>query len=316
MMEEDSFLIWVLILGLLTILLTSICHRGNFYFQLFLLILIFVILIIFRGRFNMFNMFKVNKLSKKANAFFGEEKYEDALLIYDEILDLDKNNINALYYKSLISFNKKEYLKSLDLLNYLLSFEDVFEAVLLKGRVLIVLGNVEEGLRYYKKSFHMDKFDLFVYLDEITYFGDPILFKNNKKMFEISLRLCNFYLNKQDDVYVIYYKGQALSNLGRCEESLDVFSYLSNLYPEFSYGYSTKSEILFKMGRYGEALELLDKGLEITSDERLNYNISFILYRVDKFEEALQYINKFLNSKPYDERGLELKRDIEDKLSL
>ena len=79
MMEEDSFLIWVLILGLLTILLTSICHRGNFYFQLFLLILIFVILIIFRGRFNMFNMFKVNKLSKKANAFFGEEKYEDAL---------------------------------------------------------------------------------------------------------------------------------------------------------------------------------------------------------------------------------------------
>ena len=89
-----------------------------------------------------------------------------------------------------------------------------------------------------------------------------------------------------------------------------------DLYPEFSYGYSTKSEILFKMGRYGEALELLDKGLEITSDERLNYNISFILYRVDKFEEALQYINKFLNSKPYDERGLELKRDIEDKLSL
>ena len=264
----------------------------------------------------MFNKFKINKLSKKANNFLNNEDYGNALLVYDEILDLDSTNINALYNKSLVLFNKKQYSESLDLLNFLLKIQEYFDAILLKGRVLIFLNNIEEGLNCYKNSLDRDDFDFIKYLDEILYFGNPLVFKDNKKMFEISLSLCNFYLEKDDDLSVSYYKGHALSNLGRFEEALDAFDLALSLDPNFIFIHSTKSEILFKMGRYDEALALLDQGLKIQPEGKLNYNKSYIFYRLDEFDEALVYINKFLESEPNSEKGIELKKQIEDKLSL
>ena len=52
----------------------------------------------------MFNRLKINRLSKKACEFLNNEDYDNASLLYDEILELDSNNINALYYKSFVLF--------------------------------------------------------------------------------------------------------------------------------------------------------------------------------------------------------------------
>ena len=49
----------------------------------------------------MFNRLKINRLSKKACEFLNNEDYDNASLLYDEILELDSNNINALYNKKL-----------------------------------------------------------------------------------------------------------------------------------------------------------------------------------------------------------------------
>ena len=263
----------------------------------------------------MLNKFKINKLSKKAIKLLNNEEYDEALLVYDEILDLDSTNINALYHKSLVLFNKKQYSESLDLLNFLLKIQKFFDAILLKGRVLISLNNFKGGLNCYKNSLNMDDFDLVKYLDEIAYFLDPIAFKDNKKMFEISLSLCNFYLKKDNDIFVSYFKAYALYSLGRCEEALDAFDFALTLEPDCIFIYSTKSEVLFKMGRYDEALALLDQGLEIHPEGKLNYNKSYIFYRLEEFDKALVYIDKFLESEPKNENGVELKKNIEDKLS-
>ena len=117
-------------------------------------------------------------------------------------------------------------------------------------------------------------------------------------------------------MFVSYYKGHALSNLGRLEEAVDAFSLTLSLDPSFIFAYSTESEILFKMGRYDDALALLDHGLKIHPEGKLNYNKSLILYRLDEFDEALTYINKYLESESEDEDGIELKNQIEAKSPL
>lgn len=318
-MEENNFILIFLLFGAIAILFSSIFHKGSFFFQLFLIILVFIILcalIVLNRGLIMFNRLKINRLSKKACEFLNNEDYDNASLLYDEILELDSNNINALYNKSLVYFNKKQYSKSLDLLDDLLEIQENFDAILLKGRNLIFLNNFEDGLNCYKNSLNRGDFDLLKYLDEITYFGNPIVFKDNKMMFEISLSLCDFYLEKNSDVFVSYYKGHALSNLGRLEEAVDAFSLTLSLDPSFIFAYSTESEILFKMGRYDDALALLDYGLKIHPEGKLNYNKSLILYRLDEFDEALTYINKYLESESEDEDGIELKNQIEAKSPL
>ena len=314
-MNDNDFIFLISILGILTILISSFIHGGNIYFQSFLIILVLAILIIFNWRLNILDRFKINKLSKKANGFLINEDYDDALLIYDEILELNSTDISALYYKSHILFNKNQFLESLDLLNFLLENQKILDAVLLKGRILIYLDNIKEGLDCYKESLSMDDFDLEKYLDEIVHFGDPIRFKNNNKMLETSLALCNIYLENDDNSFVLYYKAYALSQLGRLEESLDTFGSVLKLDPGHIFTYSTESEILFANGRYDEALDLINQGLELYPDGKLNYNKALILFRLDEFDEAFNYINKFLDSVPDDERGMELKRNIEEKLS-
>lgn len=151
--------------------------------------------------------------------------------------------------------------------NNLLDIQDSFQALLIKGRISIIQKNYDEGLKCYKESLDMDTFDIVGYLDEITYFGDPIRFKGNKKMNEISLALCDFYLERDDDVFVSYFKGHALYNLGRFDESLNAFDYTLEIDPNFETAYSTKSAILFELGRYDEALVSINKCLESSTDE-------------------------------------------------
>ncbi len=159
----------------------------------------------------------------------------------------------------------------------------------------------------------MENFDLVGYLEEITYFGDPICLKGNKKMYEISLDLCDFYLERDDDVYVSYFKGHALYNLGRFDESLDAFDYTLKIDSNFESAYSTKSEILFKLGRIDEALDFINKGLELFPDSSLNCNKSKFLYHLERFEEAWVSINKCLDCGA-DEEDIELKEKIETKM--
>ena len=197
--------------------------------------------------------------------------------------------------------------------NNLLDIQDSFQALLIKGRILIIHKNYDEGLKCYKDSLDMESFDLVDYLDEIAYFSDPVLFKENKKMYEIAVSLCDFYLEREEDAYVLYFKGHALYRLSRFDESLNQFDYILNLEPNFEYAYSTKSEILFELKRYDEALDFVNKGLELFPECKLNYNKSKYLYYLESYEDALICINKYLEYEKDDE-AIGLKSKIETKM--
>ncbi len=303
-------------MGLSTILLSSIIHNGSRYYQFFLIVVIAILIYSLKVnlRDDMFKNIKIKKFLKKTEEYFKLKDWDNVLLFCEEILNLDSKNKDALYYKSYILFHKKRYSESLDLINFLLNYNKTFDYLVLKGRISIIQKNYDEGLKCYKESLDMDTFDIVGYLDEITYFGDPIRFKDNKKMNEISLALCDFYLERDDDVYVSYFKGHALYNLGRFDESLNAFDHTLEIDPDFETAYSTKSEILFKLGRYDEALDFINKGLELFPDSSLNCNKSYFLYHLERYDEALDSINKCLDCSS-DEDDIELKEKIESKLN-
>jgi tetratricopeptide (TPR) repeat protein len=68
------------------------------------------------------------------------------------------------------------------------------------------------------------------------------------------------------------------------------------------------------LGRYDEALDFINKGLELFPDSSLNCNKSYFLYHLERYDEALDSINKCLDCSS-DEDDIELKEKIESKLN-
>lgn len=314
MIMNNDFKLKLLIFYVLLVFVS--CLAGFFQLKIheYLICVILFSFLFFMGDKTMFNYLKINKLINKAKNSFKNDDLDNCLVYCNDILSVDSENIEALYYKAYIFYYKEKFEDSLNLLDILLEGFICIDALLLKGRILIYYKDYDNGLECYKKSLDDDIFDYHKYLDEVSYFGDSVLFKDNPKMFEISLSLCDFYLDKKDDDIVSYFKGHALYNLGFYDKSIDAFDFSLSLNPNFELAYSTKSEILLELERCDEALDTINKGLKLFPEGKLNFNKSRILYTLCKFDEALVFINKFLEF-TQDSDAIEFKNKILDKLN-
>lgn len=179
---------------------------------------------------------KINKLFRKADSFFKENKYDESLKYYNEILKLDDSNLKALYKKAYIFYKLKLFDESIEILNTILGLKNCIESLLLLGRINLLENNYEKGMHYYKLSLNDDIFDSCKFVKEILFFGHykfRYTCKDYKRFYSITVSLCDLYLEKDDTYETKLFKSHNLYKLGYYENALSIIdefpeSYLNN----------------------------------------------------------------------------------------
>ena len=299
--------------------------NGLLYYLIFMLLVFAIIECI---RIHLFRKFrKANKLANDAYAYLIDDDFDNCLKICDEILSLESDNFFGLYYKSYALFEKGNYSEALKLLDNILEFERKFNVVLFEARIHIALKDYEKGWECYKNSFDRDDFDNEEYVGEIFKLSLLYFVENDLKIFEIMRDCCDLYLeriagsldsDKENESQIRFFRGLALSNLGSNEESLKEFDLSIELGPENILAYNQKVRLLISLEKYDEALEVADQGLRIFPHSQLNLYKSTVLNSMDRPDEALIYVERFLNHNDEDnefyDEALEFKEEICDEL--
>ena len=240
----------------------------------------------------MFKNRKIKKLFKKLELNLNNQNLDEALIIVNKILSLDENNINALYYKALILYNKCEYAKSLSILNFLLNINYCVDALLLKGRIYCVLNEYENSLDCYKEASF--DFDLEKINKELAYYAEhPSLFDEgiHTKLF---IGLCNIILDNMDIIEVRLFKAYVLSEIGHNENALNNVNYVLARDPLNEKALYLKSSILININQYDNALAVINKGLDLYPE-----NIQFLneksrlFYELSNYDESEKLCDKF-----------------------
>lgn len=245
----------------------------------------------------MFRNRKVNKFLKKADSFFSNKNYDDALDIYDNILSKNPKNLHALYKKALILSIKKEYSESLNILDSILDITICVEAILLKGRIYIHLDNYSKAVNYYNMAADDSLFDFYKFIDEIGYYSIDNLFVFNGKIYEdIYLYLCDIILEKKDVPEIRLFKAYILSEIKHEKEALIELDHVLELMPNMARAYEIKASTLIKLKKYEDSLKTIEEGL------RLNPNSSYLIlnnakayYGLENFDDALNFCNKYIS---------------------
>ncbi|MFB5630501.1 MAG: tetratricopeptide repeat protein [Nitrosopumilaceae archaeon] len=99
----------------------------------------------------------VDALLKLGYARFHLEDYGDALRVYDKILDIDVTNAEAWNLKSLVHYEQKQYAKALDAIEKSIESEPTFGmAWYNKACFLSLLNQIPESLEALKRAIEID----------------------------------------------------------------------------------------------------------------------------------------------------------------
>jgi tetratricopeptide (TPR) repeat protein/S1-C subfamily serine protease len=108
-----------------------------------------------------------------------------------------------------------------------------------------------------------------------------------------------------------YLKGWILSFQGKSKEALANFDKATEIDPKYSQAWRMQSSLLSNLKKYPEALKAIDKAIEMQSKsitypaDKIKSSFTFyplrigILIELERYQEALEYSNKFIDTKEY-----------------
>ncbi len=140
----------------------------------------------------------------------------------------------------------------------------------IKGEIYLNSGEYDEALIWHKKSIEL-KPDFHV---ESSKYSSAMVFNDKSK----------YLLNQK-----------------KFDEALKCIDIAIEFYPDEPYFYSNKGEVLSKMGKYEEALELLNKTITLKQDTtsfEIYFQKGLALSRLNRFEESLICYDKAIELNP------------------
>jgi tetratricopeptide (TPR) repeat protein len=266
--------------------------------------------------------------------FFGKQKYKDAIVSFDAILEFEPDDVDALFNKAkaLVQIDNSDegmsYMKkaleiepdNVDVMAYLsaelvksgrleeakIHYEKILEinpdnvdALGFKGDELARSGNSKDGLAYFKKILEIEQYK--VDTSKIPYFD---------KVLEI----------EPDNVDALNAKGSSMVMLGRSnvgntiifidnlDESITYFDRVLEIEPDNVDALFNKGRALVQLDKSDEGMPYVEKILEIEPD-----NVDVLTYKADellrdgKYEEGAPYLERVLESEPDNVDALFLK---------
>jgi tetratricopeptide (TPR) repeat protein len=180
----------------------------------------------------------ISKYLDEGNLFYRNEKYDDAIIQYDEIIG-DVNYLSALSNKGKSLIRLKQYDKAIELFNFVLEYDCNFiHAINGMGDAHKYEREYKEAIKWYDKALKIDPNDVYA----LT--GKGIVL-NNSENYEKAIEWYDKALKiDPNDVHVLTNKGNSLANLEKNEEAIEWYDKALAVNPDFTSAQNNKKSTL------------------------------------------------------------------------
>ena len=185
-------------------------------------------------------------------------RYEEAILCYDQALELDPRCIAAWNNKGSSLYNLESYQEALNCCDKALELDPRHEvAWYSKGNSLHGLGRNEEAILCYDQALELDLRDAAAWDNKGVSLHSLGRDEEAIRCLDKALELDPCYVNAWNN------KGGSLDSLGRYEEAIRCCDKALELDPRYAAAWNSKGNSLGSLGRDEEAVRCYDKVLEL-----------------------------------------------------
>ncbi len=265
----------------------------------------------------------IDILNRKSYSLNKLEKYEEAISVCDEGLEIDEgiahlylNKAEALYnlnnYRDAmdncfsvnniypyfidnyliqikIYFNVGEYENAMQVIERVEEYKlDTLEVKLYKAKILSITEKIEEAKELYLNL-------LQEYPDNERLYYDLTYFNMDLENYDNALYYINKSIQLKDNIDKQYLLASVYKKKNLYDNALETYFNIIEQDAEASYAYNNIGLIYSERGEYEKAIKNLKTALEIDSTHpTVNNNLGEVYEKLEKYEEALEYYNKQL----------------------
>jgi predicted O-linked N-acetylglucosamine transferase (SPINDLY family) len=230
-----------------------------------------------------FNLVRASDLLKK-NDFIN------AKLIYENILAVDKKNLDALFFLAVILINFKNYKKARDLLEQVVLIKpnsaDAYNNI---GICLEKLNDLDGAIKNYnlaidnRPNFAEAHNNIGVVFQKLRNFDQAIL------QYKKAISYKNLYLDPYINLANIFKETKQF------EEAIKNYDLAINLNPKLAEVYNNKGNTLKEIRKFEEAIKNYDLTINLNPNFADAYlNTATALQNIENFEKAVLYYEKAL----------------------
>jgi tetratricopeptide (TPR) repeat protein len=246
----------------------------------------------------------INALNNKGYLLNIQGKYDDALVYLDKALLIDPNFIPALVNKGNSLCYRGKYDEAMNYYDKVLEMDyKNFNALNNKGYALLTIGDFAKAQKYLDKALKIEPENPLVIYNKGFFYEKKRDYKEALKWYNKLLKI------KPNHTNALNAKGRVLCEIDKEDEAIPFFDKVLDLDPVNIDGLTNKGVYLLKHSEnekdFEEALRCFDKVLSINPEhfEALNNKAGCILRfkKSDKdIDEAIQYFDKALSIRPSD----------------
>ena len=264
---------------------------------------------------NLYNAFydieqydSTNTTSKLFLGILGLQKQLDYSIIINHINEYIKKNprdIKSYLLLSNISIKNNKYIEAVGFLHraLLINSKDV-SANFSLGFSLMKLGEFDDAIIQFKKVIQLEENHY-----EARYYLGYLLYEINQYEDSVS-ELTQALLLDSNNAQIYYYLGKSYKALNKMKQALESFSMSIKINPDYGNSHYELGLIYQSILKFEDAIYQYKKAKKYISNDELNYNLGFLLYSNEKFQEALAPLREYIINFPKDYEVLEILGEI------
>lgn len=269
-------------------------------------------------------------LTKQGNTFLQLQRYEDALGVYEQAVNLKPDYAQGWYGQGKALFGLKKYQQALEAYDQAIQIQpDYLEAWTQRGFTLMNLQQYEKAIESFNRSLQINsnlpkvleaKGDAWRNLQDfnqaITAYEQAInLEKDNYQLWykqgQIWQQIKNYeqaitaYNNavelKPDHELSWYNLGNSLFNLNRLDAAFQAYDKAVQSKPDFYSAWLSRGNVAITLRRYLQALESFEQVIKNNpKNYQAWYNKGWALHQLQRYPEAIEAYNKAITLKRND----------------
>lgn len=233
------------------------------------------------------------QLLKKGFVYHQTGNLSKAEKVYNQILNIEPENFDALQLKATLLYQSKKYEEALNFFNAAININADF-APLHKnhGNTLKKLNRLDEALFSYKRAIQLqpDSAELYNNIGkiykELKHFDDALL--NYNKAIELKSGYAEAFFNR----------ATVLKKLENFNEALKNYDKAIELKSDYFTAYSNRGIVLHDLERFDEAINSFNKAIQLKDDYAEAYNFRGVaLLYLARFNEACKSYDKAIQLK-------------------
>lgn len=255
------------------------------------------------------NSNEITKKIQEGKAKLESQEFQEAIKLFEEVLQIDSDNEDAYYFKGNAQLNLGQLDDAINSFDCALKINPVdVDAHNDKGVVYLSLGEFKKAMGCFDDALKINSNAINPLLNRGRIFIELGQFENAIRSFDTILKL------EPEHTVAFFYKGDALYNHNNLKKALECFNRLLGIDPEDAEAWNYKGVILEDLEDTNEVFNCFNKSIDLDPDFVLPWYNKGIIYKdAEDLEKALESFEKILNIDPnyseaYREIGNVLKR--------